>query len=122
MAQLRFIPQANPKSGSNVTLTLDDVPQEVRDDVEEVYKTLKTQPGRMAVEFDTIAELNKYVAQVKAYCDLRPAGAIRFRKSPARNLKSTQMEFRITDLLTENEEITEGIREATENVKTAAKK
>jgi len=119
MANLKFIPQANPKSVSNVSLTLDDVPDDVRQEVEEVYTTLKTQPGRMRADFESLAELNKYIAQVKAYCELRPAGAIRFRKSPSRGLPNTSMEFRITDPLTDNEQTTEEIRQATEKAKTS---
>lgn len=121
MAQLQFIPNATSKSSASASLTLEDVPTEVRTEVEEVYKTLKTNPGRMRAEFTTLAEMNTYIAQVQAYCALRPEGAIRFRRSPSRGLKSTQMDFRITDLKTENEETTEGIQTAVENVKAAAK-
>jgi hypothetical protein len=122
MANLQFIPQAASKSAGQPMLTLDDVPDGVRKEVEEVYETLKTNPGRMRAAFDSLAELNTYISQVKAYCDLRPAGAIRFRKSPARNLKPTEMEFRITDLQTENEKTTEEINNAVDAVKATAKK
>ena len=112
MANLTFIPNAVSKADTG--LTLEDIPQDVRDDCEEVYAALKTNPGRMRVAFDTLAELNTYIAQATAYCRLRPAGPIRFRKSPTRKLPATTMDFRITDLQTENEEVTEGIRNATE--------
>lgn len=121
MANLQFIPQENSKSVP-AQLSLEEVPEEVRKEVEEVYATLKTNPGRMRVSFGTLAEMNTYESQVKAYCKLRPAGEIRFRRSPTKGLPKTTMDFRITDLLTANEEKTEEIREATEAVKTAAKK
>lgn len=120
MATLVFIPNTT-KSAAVSQLTLEDIPQEVRENVEEVYETLKTNPGRIRVEFPSLGELNAYVAQVTAYCALRPGGAIRFRKSPTRKLPATTMDFRITDLQTENEETTAGINDAVENVKSAAK-
>ena len=118
MANLTFIPNTS-KSGTPA-LSLEEIPQEVRNDVEEVYTALKTNPGRMRVQFDSLAELNTYIAQVTAYCALRPAGAIRFRKSPSRGLAKTTMDFRITDVQTDAEKTTEEIRENVEEVKTVA--
>ena len=123
MANLTFIPNASSKGSAGLSLTMDDIPEDVRNDVEEVYKALKTNPGRMRVSFATLAELNTYIAQVTAYCQLRPEGEIRFRKSPSRGLPATTMDFRITDKQTPAEETTEEIREAVTAVKaTAAKK
>jgi hypothetical protein len=122
MANLKFIPNAVSKSSGGVQLSLEDIQADVRQEVEEVYETLKTNPGRMHAEFATLAELNTYIAQVTAYCALRPAGEIRFRKSPARGLKPTEMHFRITEKQTPNEKVTEEIQTATEAVKTSAKK
>ena len=119
MANLQFIPATSVSTVS--TLNLDEIPQEIRDDAEQVYQALKTNPGRMRVNFDTIAELKAYETQIKAYCALRPGGKIRFRKSPTRELPKTSMDFRITDV-TEGEEATEGIREAVEAVKAAPAK
>jgi len=111
MALLKFIPNTPAKGSAG--LALEDIPDEVRKDAEEVYETLKTNPGRMRVEFATLAELNTYITQLTAYCKLRPAGPIRFRKSPTRDLPPTAMDFRITDLATPNEQVTEEIRQAT---------
>ena len=119
MAKLTFIPNAKAQGGTN-GLVLEDIPEEVRNDVEEVYAALKTNPGRMRVAFDTVAELNTYITQINAYCALRPAGEIRFRKSPSRGLSASAMDFRITDVATANEQTTAGIREATEKVAEAA--
>lgn len=125
MALLQFIPNAASKNGVT-TLTLDDVPTEVRTEVEEVYTALKTQPGRMRATFETLDAMNLYISQVKTYCDLRTVNGkpapIRFRKSPSRGLPKTTMDFRITDLQTENEAEVESIRDAVDAVKTAAKR
>ncbi len=135
MATLQFIPNAVSKSSAAAQLTMADVPQEVRDDVEAAYKALKTNPGRFRVEFPTLAELNTYISQIQAYCSLRVvdkdgnptdsadgvSAPIRFRKSPSRGLKPTQMDFRITEVQTENEKTTEEIRDAADAVKDAAK-
>jgi hypothetical protein len=121
MATLQFIPNTSQKGGSTLQLSLDDIPQEVRNDIEEAYKVLKTNPGRMRANFPSIAELNAYITQAKAYCELRPDGAIRFRKSPSKGLPPTSMDFRITDVQTENEAEVASINESVEAVKTAAK-
>ena len=130
MANLKFIPNVKG-TGDSGSMTLDQISDEVKNDVEEVYKALKANPGRMAVEFPSVGELNAYLTQVKAYCELRPielGGPVYFRRSPTpklspknpNGLKPTQAEFRITDK-TENEVATEEIRTAVDNVKDAAK-
>ena len=124
MANLVFI--ANAVSSTPRSLTLDDIPDEVKNDAEEAYKVLKAQNGRLRATFPTVADLNTYVKQMKAYCELREvdgkAAPISFRRSPTKGLKDTEMDFRVTDVKTPNEQKTEEIREAVEAVKTAAKK
>lgn len=121
MATLTFIPNAVNKNGTGgMSLGLDDISDEVKKDVEEVYKALKTNPGRVRVQFDSIAELNSYIAQMKAYCEQRPGGAIRFRKSPARDLPATAMDFRITDIPKEELQ-TQEIRNSVQDVKNSIK-
>jgi len=117
--KIAFVPTAAP--GVPALVNIDDIPQNVKDEVEEIYAALKANPnGRMRAEFDNTAELRVYVAQVTSYCEQRPAGAIRFRKSPIKKLPDHIMEFRITDLKTPNEEITEDIRTATAAVNAPA--
>lgn len=118
MAILQFI--AATKSASN-EIALEDIPEEIRTDVEQTYTLLKTNPGRVQASFPSAGEAEKYVNLVKAYCKVRPGGEVRFRKSPTRNLPNGTIEFRITDV-SEGEAATEPIREAVENVKAAAKK
>lgn len=108
-----FIPNVSA-SATTSTLSLDDIPEDVRTEVEEIYAALKSAPdGRMRVQFDTVDELRQYQRWATAYCAMRPDGAIRFRKSPTRGLPETVIDFRITDLLTENEEKTADVRAAT---------
>lgn len=98
-----FIPTQSNAAGG--TLDIDEIPQEVKDEVEEIYAGLKANPaGRMRIEFDTVGELVLYANQVQSYCSQRPTGAIRFRRSPTKNLPDTAMDFRISDLLPEKEE------------------
>ena len=123
MANLVFI--ANAVSTSPARLTLDEIPDEVKKDAEEAYSVLKKANGRLRATFPTVADLNTYVKQMKAYCELRQvdgkAAPISFRRSPTKGLKDTEMDFRVTDVKTENEQKTEEIREATEKAKAAAK-
>jgi hypothetical protein len=123
MANLKFVPNNTSKSAASDLLTLEEIPDEVKSDAEEVYTMLKTNVGRMRVDFDTINELNKYESEIKAYCNLRPAGALYYRRSPARGLPKTSMEFRISDLKPKEDRdaTTEAIRNGVDEVKTAAK-
>lgn len=122
MANLVFIPQ----TGAASTVQLKDIPEDVKTNVEETYELLKTSPGRVHAEFPSLGELNAYVALVKAYCALREVDGkpapIRYRKSTTKGLPPTQLDFRITDLLTDNEQTTEDIRDGVKAVTTAAKK
>lgn len=94
---LAYVANANAASGSE-DVPLDQIPEEIRQEVEEAYAALKSNPnGRLRATFDTEAELNEYVRQVRSYCAQRPAGVVRFRKSPTRKLPSNVMDFRITD-------------------------
>lgn len=118
---LLYVPNATGSSPA-VTLTVDDIPAEIRQEVEDIYAQLKANPnGRIRAEFEDLAELRQYTRHVTAYCSLRPAGALRFRKSPARGLPENVMDFRIADPLPEREATTEGIRESVKAVKAAAK-
>src|SRR6266498_2676110 len=70
-------------TGPQDNIPLDSIPQEVKDEVEQVYGNLKAHPGgRIRATFDNRAELLQYVAQATSYCNQRPSGAIRFRRSP----------------------------------------
>ena len=121
MAKLEFtfVP-TNAPAGSN-ELTLDEIPQDIRDGVEEVYAYLKTNPaGRMRTP--AFADKNAaavWQALTTAYCKVRPAGAVRFRRSPTRNLPENVIDFRITDLAADNGK--DAIQDAVNAIKLAKK-
>lgn len=99
---LTFIANATGSSGPAL-ISLNEIPQEVKDEVEEIYKALKENvDGRMRVEFDNKAECERYMKQVISYCTQRPNGKLRFRKSPTRGLQPNVMDFRITDPVAED--------------------
>lgn len=138
---ITFIPSGNSTTGPLLPESM--IPIEVRREVEEVYAALKVNIGRMRVEYDTADELKEFKRQVQSYCATRPktvdevraqfaevdwaklemepfdvntittAGPIRFRQSPSKSLPDTAMDFRITDLETDNEAKTRKVREAT---------
>lgn len=117
--KLSFVVKPAP---SKFEMELDAIPQDIRDDVEEAYKACSENPnGRIRAEFDDKAELTRYESLVKAYCNVRPAGQIRFRKSPTKGLAENVMDFRITDLKTENEKATDEIRDAVAEANSDAK-
>lgn len=100
-------------------MDLDQIPADIREEVEQAYAAIKENPrSRVRAEFDEVAEAKQYLAYVIAYCNVRPAGAIRYRKSPTKGLPDTVVEFRITDVETEAERQTREIRAA---AKAAAK-
>lgn len=112
-----YVPNNTP---TPFVIDVDDIPEDVKADVEEAYKNLKTNPsGRFRVDFDAKEEIAIFVGQAIAYCEQRTvngvAAPIRFRKSPTRKgtLTETQLDFRVTDLLTPTEKTTEEVRSAT---------
>lgn len=119
-----FVPTA-AAAGGNAGLTLEDIPQDIKDDIEEVYAYLKTNPaGRMRTPafVDSNGNPSKqnalaWQAMATAYCRLRPAGEIRFRKSPTKGLPDHIFDFRVTDLVDNG---TNGIRDAVEAAKASA--
>lgn len=119
--KVAFVATISP--GTPALIPLDRIPQEIKDEVEEIYAALKTNPnGRMRAEFDTKVELLTYHAQIVAYAALRPVelgGPIRVRRTPTKGLPDTIMDYRITDLLNEKEKETEAIRAAVAAVEVA---
>lgn len=92
-----FVPTTT-KAGS-ILIPLEEIPEEIKAEVEAMYAGLKANPnGRMRIAFEKAEEVGEYVLQVTSYCEQRPEGAIRFRRSPTRNLPDTMVDFRISDL------------------------
>jgi len=100
--KVSYVPTAGD-NGSVATIPAAEIPQDVIDEVEEIYGALKANPnGRMRAEFDTKEELNQYMTQVVSYCRQRTINGapapLRFRKSPTKGLPETTMDYRIGDL------------------------
>jgi hypothetical protein len=83
-----------PAAGS---ATVIDVPQSVKNDVEETFKSLTTNPGTEAhLSFKDEDERLVWTKQARHYCSTRPAGALRFRQLPSKNLPANEMRLQIT--------------------------
>ena len=100
MARLTFVPVTASVSSTASDLTLEDIPEDVRLDVEDVYNYIKANPtARMRTpQFTSKTEALAWQAMATAYCAVRPGGPIAFRRSPTRGLPDTQFDFRIKDL------------------------
>lgn len=93
-----FVPD---QTGPYVT-PLNEIPEDVKKYVEEVYARQRKTSGRERAEYDTEAEKN---AEWKLICDYvaqRPQGILSARRSPTRNKEATVMEFRISADLEKN--------------------
>lgn len=106
-------------------LALEDIPEWVRQDAEDAYEVCGKNPlARLHAEFDTVEDAKLYQRLMTSYCQIRTVDGkpaqIRFRKSPTRNQPDHVMDFRVTDLLTENEKKTADIREAAAKANAAA--
>lgn len=119
-----YVPNATP---TKFDIPVDEIPEDVKAECEEAYKNLKENPGgRFRAEFDEVKEVAIFVGQATAYCNQRTvngvAAPIRFRKSPTKkgSLKDTQLDYRVTDLLTPAEKTTEEIRDAAAAANAAA--
>ncbi len=84
-------------------IALDEIPDEVKQFVEEVYAKQRKNPGRTRVSYDTSEELDIEFKFMVDYAAQRPAGILTVRRSPTRATGfpkgtdlSTVMDFRIT--------------------------
>jgi hypothetical protein len=89
---MTFIP-ANQPAG---LLALEDIPEDVKDAVDEAYEAIRSNDGRLRVEFPTKEEAQMFCRQAASYATQRPEGALKFRKSPTRKLPDNMVDFRIT--------------------------
>lgn len=93
-----FVPDA---TGPYVT-PLNEIPDDVKKYVEEVYAKQRKTPGRERAEYDTEAEKNAEWKFIVDYCNQRPNGILNARRSPTRNKEANVMEFRINADLEKN--------------------
>jgi len=121
MARLNFTAIAPTDASGAKGIALEDIPEDVRLDIEEVYATMKQNPAlRMRTpEFGSKQEALGWQTLAAAYCAVRPGGAIAFRRSPTRGLPETQFDFRVTDI---KDNGTSAVNQAVEAAKAAAKK
>lgn len=86
-----FIP-----AGETDIVPLDAIPDEVKQEVEEMIAHLADNDGRFAVGYATDAELAQYVKLVKSYLAQRPGPVHVYRKSPVRGVPEGQGHFKIS--------------------------
>lgn len=85
-----------PNTAAGTLIPMDEIPDDVKDDVEEAYKLLSQADGRIRVEFDTKEEKAVFSRQAASYCAQRPEGKLKFRWSPSKGLPETSGDFRVT--------------------------
>lgn len=95
-----FTPIADT-SGSAL-VPLEQIPEDVQNEVEEAYAYLQKNGGRMRVTFESDEEAAEWFKYAVSYGAARPTGAVRFRRSPTRNLPDNVFDFRVHDDLPEN--------------------
>lgn len=90
----------SPKPGQGATLT---IPQEVKDEVDELYAYLRDNPTEEGyAEFDGVSdeaivkEKAEWLKFARAYCLSREAGALKFRQLPSKHLPASAVRFTIT--------------------------
>ena len=85
-----------PDTSGPVLTPLDSIPQELKDYVESVYEAQRKTPGRERAVYDNEKELKEEFKLMADYVAQRPAGVLRIRKSPTRDMPVNVMDFRIT--------------------------
>jgi hypothetical protein len=77
-------------------LPLDAIPDDVKAFVEEVYKRQQKAPGRERVVYDSDQERDTEFKQIADYVSQRPAGVLKVRRSPSKDLPPHAMDLRFT--------------------------
>ena len=75
---------AIPDTDGPVRTPLDEIPDDLKAFVEEVYEKQRKTPGRERTLYDTEKELNDEWKQIVDYAHQRPAGLLKVRRSPTR--------------------------------------
>lgn len=123
--QLTFIPSQQSNGGGSL-IPMDEIPQDVKVQAEEIFTALQQHSGSMEAHFPTVQELLTYEKQLRSYgeqrmVDGKPA-PIFYRRSPWKDRPETAIRFRITDTPQKNKATADGINAAVDKVKAAAKK
>lgn len=75
---------------------LDDIPEDVKKFVEDVYAKQRKTPGRERVTYADADELKADFKLMADYAAQRTAGILKIRRSPTRDLPDNVMDIRIT--------------------------
>jgi hypothetical protein len=89
-----------PQTAARKSATI-EIPEAVKMEIETVYRQLSEKPGSEGmIEFDSVEVMDETLAQIRAYCDTREAGELKFRKLPSKgkNLPETSVRFQIRTL------------------------
>lgn len=90
----QLVPTLKPTQGR---VSASEVPEDVQNDLEESYEYLRTNPGtEITASFEDKKELLLFVRQARTWAETRPAGPLRFRRMPRKNLAENVMVFNIT--------------------------
>jgi hypothetical protein len=92
------------RQSASATATV-EIPEQVKAEVESLYKELSTHPGTEAhLAFDTEDERIEWVRAARSYCGTRAKGALRLRQLPSKNLPANEVRVNITNDLPANGE------------------
>ena len=90
----------SPKPGQ---ASVTDIPQDVKDDIDQMYEHLNAHPGQegyakfTAEDGRTLQqETDRWVKFARAYAQSREAGALKFRQLPSKNLPEGEIRFSLT--------------------------
>jgi hypothetical protein len=98
--KLTFVP--NISAGTIIPMA--DIPEDVREEMEEAYTQLQGHDGRIRAEFDTEDEALLYCRQAASYCAQRDGGVLKFRRSPTKGLPKNVVDFTVKADLPANAE------------------
>lgn len=98
--KLTFVP--NLSAGTLIPMA--EIPDDVKEEMEEAYAQLAGHDGRIRAEFDTKDEATLYCRQAASYCSQRAAGVLKFRRSPTKGLPENVVDFTVKADLPANAE------------------
>ena len=84
-----------PSTTADGLIPMEDIPDDVKTDMEDAYKAISQNDGRIRFTFDDKAELELFFKQAVSYCRQHEP-VWKARKSPTRNLPDNVMDLRVT--------------------------
>jgi predicted NUDIX family NTP pyrophosphohydrolase len=89
MATFTFVPST--KAGQVVPL--DEIPEEVKTNVDEAWGALKGTDGRIRATFANKDEADVWFRQAASYATQHPSGALKMRRSPTKDKTDNVIDF-----------------------------